>query len=488
VPVADRILALDQGSSSTRCVAYDGELRALHTSARPVATHRPGPGMVEHDPAELLAGALEAIAETLAAAGGSVAAVGIANQTETFLLWERSTGEAVTPVVSWQDQRAAETCARLAATPGAERVAGVTGLAMDPTFSAPKLRWLFDADPALERRAADGGLLFGDIACWLAHRLSGGPGHVTEPSNACRTLLVELAALEWDPGLIDLFGVPRELLPEIRPSDAAALHTSGEVAGLEAPIAAMLGDQQAALYGQGCTRPRMAALTLGTGAFLWLNVGGAPAPPPAGVLSTAAWQAGGNGATYALEAFGANAGNALAVLRGQGLAPREDAPTMLDWNRPHPVVVPAPSGLGTPHWHGADRITVLGATSQTTAADLETAGLAGVAHQIADALEAMEARDRADVIRVGGGLAASEALVQAVADLSGMTLALSEVQEATARGAAAMAAAAVGVLQSGAEPGVTAQVEPRLSDDGRARERARWREAVAAHTAWEEAG
>lgn len=480
------ILAIDQGSSSTRCTAFDEGLRTLGTSSRPVATLRPAPGMVEHDPADLLAGVLDALAETRAALGGSVAAVAIANQTETFLLWDRSTGKPVTPVVSWQDQRAADLCARLATAPGADRVAGITGLALDPTFSAPKLRWLFDADPELERRAGSGELLFGDVACWLAHRLSGGAGHLTEPSNACRTLLLDLVALDWDAGLIDLFGVPREVLPEIRPSDGAALNTSAEVAGFEAPVAAMLGDQQAALYGQGCTRPRMAALTLGTGAFLWLNVGAAPAQPPQGVLSTAAWQAGGDGATYALEAFGANAGNALAVLRLQGLAPEEGATAALDWSRPHPIVVPAPAGLGTPYWHGADRITVLGATSQTSAADLATAGLVGVAHQIADVLEAIDAQATADVIRVGGGLASSDTLVQAVADLSGVTLALSQVREATARGAGAMAAAALGVLDPGAEPGVSSRVEPQLDDQGRARERARWREAVAAHTAWED--
>ena len=175
----------------------------------------------------------------------------------------------------------------------------------------------------------------------------------------------------------------------------------------------------------------------------------------------------------------------MGVLRGQGLAPAAGDGTSLDWSRPRPVVVPAPAGLGTPHWHGADRITVLGATSQTTAADLAAAGLAGVAHQIADALEAMDARGRADVIRVGGGLAAYEALVQAVADLSGMTLTLSDVREATARGAAAMAAAAAGVLAAGAEPGVIREVHPLLEDQGREGERARWREAVAAHTAWE---
>ena len=291
------ILAIDQGSSSTRCTAFDEELRTLATSSRPVATLRPGPGMVEHDPAELLAGVLDALAETAAAVAGPVTAVGIANQTETFVLWDRSTGDPVTPVISWQDQRAAEVCARLAEAPGVERIAGATGLALDPTFSAPKLRWIFDREPALERRAAEGELLFGDVACWLAHRLSDGAGHATEPSNACRTLLFGLDTLDWDAGLLDLFGVPRQVLPAVRPSDASGLATAAEVARFEAPIAAMLGDQQAALYGQGCTRPRMAALTLGTGAFLWLNVGAAPAEPPDGVLSTAAWQSGGNGAT-----------------------------------------------------------------------------------------------------------------------------------------------------------------------------------------------
>jgi glycerol kinase len=484
LPVGDGvILAMDQGSSSTRCIAFDAGLKPLANAVSPVATLRPAAGMVEHDAEELLAGTLSALARTReAVASRQVAAIGIANQTETFVLWEAETGRAVTPVVSWQDQRAAELCRMLEAMPEAASVTALTGLALDPTFSAPKLAWLFECDPDLARRAATGELLFGDVACWLAWQLSDG-GHVSEPSNASRTLLVDLDRLAWDGGLMRLFGIPAALLPVIRPSDGSGLHTASRL-GFEAPIAAMLGDQPAALYGQGCTRPRMAALTLGTGAFLWLNVGSSRPQPPPGVLATAAWETLAGGRTYALEAFGANAGNALEILRGLGLLPEQGAVPVPDWSRPHPIVVAAPSGLGTPHWNPADRITMLGASSATGTPELAGAALAGIAHQIVDALDAQDAARTMDTVRVGGGLAADTALLQAVADLSGLELEVSAELEATARGIAAMAAEAIGLRSAGEDEHAVAQrVAPLLDAAGRERERLRWREAVAVHVA-----
>ena len=470
------ILALDQGSSSTRCVAYDEHLHERAAAIRPVSTLRPAPGMVEHDPGELLAGALEAVSEVLADVGADVAGMGIATQTESFVLWERGSGRAVTPVVSWQDQRAGDLCAAMEHEAGAVRAK--TGLALDSTFSAPKLAWLFAADPSLRKRAEAGELLFADVAGWLAWHLSGGEAHVTEPSNACRSLLLDLATLSWDEGLLDLFGVPRAVLPEIRPSDDPGVQASGAVTGLDAPLAAMLGDQPAALYGQGCAAPRMAALTLGTGAFLLLNVGPEPPEPPTGVLASPAWTRRASGPTYVLEAFCANAGNALGLFPSLGFV----ADGVPDWSRPHPVVVPAPAGLGTPRWHGADRITVLGASSATTAADLGAAALAGVAHQIADALEAVDASRSTDVLRVGGGLSAHEGLLQAVADLSGLALEVAAEPEATARGIATLAAEAVGFLgeEVPAAP-IVSRVVPRLDDAGRARERSRWEDALDVH-------
>ncbi|MDX6551275.1 MAG: glycerol kinase [Gaiellales bacterium] len=489
LPVDDGvILAIDQGSSSTRCIAFDTALHPLATAVSPVATQRPAAGMVEHDPIQLLAGVRSAIDSVRSAiAERPVAAVGIANQTETFVLWEAETGRAVTPAVSWQDQRAAELCQALAQLPGTAPAVARTGLALDATFSAPKLAWLFERDPDLHRRAHGGELLFGDVACWLAWQLSDGAGHVTEPSNACRSLLVDLDRLAWDDELCRLFGVPLAMLPEIRPSDRSRLRTSAEVTGFEAPVAAMLGDQPAALFGQGCTRPRMAALTLGTGAFLWLNVGAARPEPPPGVLATAAWELAASGRTYALEAFGANAGNALAVLRELGLLPPHPLAEAPDWSRPHPIVVAAPAGLGTPRWHSADRITMLGASSATTPADLAGAALAGIAHQIADALDAQDARRTMDTVRVGGGLAADAALLQAVADLSGLELEVSTEREATARGIAALAAGAIGAATAQAEPKIAARVTPALDAGSRAIERARWRHAVDVHVS-EESG
>ena len=483
--MADVILALDQGSSSTRCIAYDPHLRRVSTAVRSVSTRRPSTGMVEHDPDELLAGALDVISEVAAEVGSPVGAIGIASQTESFVLWDRGTGRAETPVISWQDQRAADLCAEIAERPGAAGLRATTGLTLDSTFSAPKLAWLLDADAGLRERAEAGELAFGDIACWLAWHLSSGTAHVTEPSNACRSLLVDLETLEWDAGLLDLFGTPAALLPEIGPSDDPGARTSAAVVGFEAPVAAMLGDQPAALYGQGCTSPGMAVLTLGTGAFVWLNVGAERPEPPSGVLATAAWLERRSGPTYALEAFCANAGNALDLLPTLGFV-AADGSRAPDWSRPHPLVVAAPAGLGTPHWHGADRITVLDASSATTPDDLAVAGLAGVAHQIVDALEAVDA-GTADVLRVGGGLAAHEALVQAVSDLSGLTFEIAGDPEATARGVAAFAAEAVGLLEGPvAAPTSVRTVVPRLDGAGRARERSRWADAIEVHVRAEE--
>jgi glycerol kinase len=353
-------------------------------------------------------------------------------------------------------------------------------LALDTTFSAPKLACLFADDEALRARAENGDLLFGDIACWLAWHLCRGAAHVTEPSNACRSLLVDLESLRWDSGLLDLFNVPAALLPEIGQSDDPGVHTSGAVVGFEAPLAAILGDQPAALYGQGCTSQRMAVLTLGTGAFVWLNVGSQRPEPPPGVLATAAWDLRAAGPTYALEAFCSNAGNALGMLPALGFADGVAEPP--DWSRPGPVVVPALAGLGSPHWHAVDCISVLGASSTTTAADLALAGVVGVAHQIVDALESVDARRSADVLRVGGGLSAHEGLVQAVADVSGLALEVTSEPEATARGVAALAAAALGVLDGGvAAPSIARRVTPRLDECGRTRERSRWVDALRVH-------
>jgi glycerol kinase len=241
----------------------------------------------------------------------------------------------------------------------------------------------------------------------------------------------------------------------------------------------MLGDQPAALFGHGCTRPRMAALTLGTGAFLWLNAGPERPQAPPGVLATAAWDSRRAGRAYALEAFCANAGNALAVLARVGLG--SDAPPAPDWGRERPVVVPAPAGLGTPHWHPADRITVLGASSATTPDDLAAAGMAGIAHQIADALKALDAVNSTDTLRVGGGLARNREFLQTVADLSGFPLEVAADLEATARGIAAMATLAIGGQLPAEAHRVAQTVSPALAEAQRRTERRRWREAVAVH-------
>jgi len=501
------ILAVDQGSSSSRCFVLSAAEPGGHRDRRPpaltvlaaasteIATALPRPGWVEHDPDEIISSVRRSITAALSAAGASwadVCALGIAAQTETFIVWERGTGRPVYPAISWRDGRAADVCRRLSASGDAAAIRQRTGLPLQSTFSAPKLRWLLDDIDAGQRRADAGELLFGDVNCWLTWQLSGGTAHVAEPSMASRTMLFSLAELAWDPVLLDLFGIPAAMLPEVCPTAGRIAMTDAGIAGGVAPICATVGDQQAALFGQRCFDPGQAKLTLGTGAFLWCQAAGQlPARPPDGVVASCAWQIDGT-ACYGLEGFVPNAGSVMPWLRSLGVLREGAWPSVADTALTRAAhagtsgvwCVPAVYGLGTPAWSGPAGADIIGLTATSTAADVGEAALLGIAHQVTDAIDAVGAAlpEPLTVIRVDGGMARNDSLLQAIADLCCAVLERPSFAEATALGAGALAGlgaatwdlpAVVGLLSSAV--GETAIVEPRLAASERASVRRSWR-------------
>jgi glycerol kinase len=501
------LLAIDQGSSSSRCVVLDPELRVLAQAGRPVRSQFPASGWVEHDAREITASVTGAVTDALGRAGASwadVAAIGLAAQTETFVVWDAATGDPVYPAVSWRDTRpgAVAVCDRLRAEGHEELITGRTGLPLEAAFSAPKLRWVLDQVPGAQAAAEAGRLRFGDINCWLTWCLSGGARHVTEPSMAARTMLFGSASRAWDEDLLALFNVPAALLPEVVPTAGELAVTDAAVAGGRAVIRAGIGDQQAALFGQRCWSAGMAKLTLGTGAFLWCHAGAVPPEAvPRGVVASCAWQTRA-GPSYALEGFVPNCGGVVTWLRGLGAVPDGRWPEIRDGagrgGEGDPAAgrwcVPALFGLGTPHWGTAARADVLGLGPGSTGADLAEAALLGVVHQVADAIDAVRGglAGPLEVIRVDGGMARNDSVVRAVADLAGVTLERTGVTEATALGAGALAGLGAGLWDLAglaALPFDAGQrISPALPEEARVSARAGWQDVLAAALArWQAA-
>jgi glycerol kinase len=494
------VLAVDQGSSSSRCLALDRKLRPLALASRPVASSFPRPGWVEHDPAELVASVLGAVADAMDQAGAGwadMAGIGLAAQTETFVVWERGSGRPVYPAISWRDGRSAARCAELRRAGCEPEIRARTGLPVQPAFSAAKLAWLLDEVPGARRRAADGELLFGDINCWLTWNLSGGRAHVTEPSMAARTMLFSLSDSAWDPALLDLFEMPAVMLPTVTATAGRLAVTDPGVCGGRAVIGASAGDQQAALFGQRCWSEGMAKLTLGTGAFLWCHAG--PAPParvPDGVVSSCAWRLDAVpdlGTAYALEGFVPNAGGVTTWLRRLGVLGGDEWPAIRDGAvgaaarrgpARGPWCVPALFGLGTPRWGAEPRADILGLDAGTTPADLAEAALLGVAFQVADAIEAVGLGIGETVrnIRLDGGMSGNDSLLRAIADLSGTELERTPASEVTALGAGAMAGLGTGLWDLAALARVPFPagevVRPALPAGDRAAATAAWREVL----------
>jgi glycerol kinase len=491
--MTDVVLAVDQGTSSTRCFVIDRELRVLAEASRSVASSFPRPGWVEQDPMEILGSAVAAIQEAVDRAGVGwdlIRALGIDNQTETFVVWDRRSGEPVYPAIVWQDRRTAEACDRLREQGHEPLVRSRTGLELDPSFSATKLGWVLDEVDGVRTGAESGRLAFGDVASWLIWRLSGGE-HVTEPSNASRSMLLRLDTLAWDPDLLDLFGIPDSLLPHIRPTGSVFAKTDPHLLGAAVPLAGALGDQQAALFGQQCWSPGMTKLTLGTGAFVWANAGVAPPRPPDGILGTAAWQLQGDTA-YALEGFVPVAGAAVAWLVELGVldAPADSAVLASREEGEEVVFVPALTGLGAPRWDPRVRGAMLGLDRGTGRAAVVRAALDGVAHQVADAVEAMRPAIPGGLasLRVDGGMATNDWLMQRLADLVAVPVERPRNTEATGLGAAGVAGLTVGFWSSPEELAerwvLDRAFEPRMEDGARERLRSRWRDAVAEAQAW----
>ncbi len=455
------VLGLDQGTSSTRCVALDEELHERGVGSVPVASSFPAEGLVEQDPEAIAASVEQAIAGALSAAGArpaDVAALGIANQTETFVVWDRDSGRPVHPAIVWQDRRTDAACVELREHEAMVRER--TGLELDATFPATKLRWVLD-------QVGGEGLAYGDVASWLLARLGG--VHVCDAGNAARSLLCPLGGTEWDEELLELFGIPRAVLPPIVDSDAI----EATIAGV--PVRAAVGDQQASLFGLRCWEPGTAKVTLGTGAFVLAQAGETRPAPPAGILASCAWRRAG-ATSYALEGFIPTAGAALDWFARIGALPAgPELDALLRESAPGTVAcVPALQGLGSPTWDAGARGALLGLSLGTTRADLARAVVDGILHQVADALDALGALEE---LWVDGGLSRSDWIVQRLADLSGVPVLRTARADSTALGAATLAGLAAGVWarpESLPEIPLDLSAEPSLGAAARAAERERW--------------
>jgi glycerol kinase len=456
----------------------------------------PQPGWVEHDPNEIWATQLAVAAEALALAGveaADVAAIGITNQRETTVVWDRASGEPVCNAIVWQDRRTAAFCDALSAAGHDDFIARKTGLVLDAYFSATKIRWILGHVPGARERAAAGTLAFGTVDSWLVWKLTGGGTHATDVTNASRTLLYDIHAGAWDDELLALFDVPRSMLPEVCASSGVLAHTAAGLLGAQVRIAGIAGDQQAALFGQRCTRPGMVKNTYGTGCFMLMHTGESAIRSRAKLVATAAC-ASGSRREYALEGSVFVAGAAVQWLR-DGLSIIRSSAEVEALARSVPdnggvYLVPAFTGLGSPHWDPYARGAIFGLTRGATAAHLARAALESIAYQTADVLKAMESDSavRLAELRVDGGATRNDLLMQFQADVLGVPVVRPRVQETTALGAAYLAGLAVAYWQGAAQIDGQWQAEkvfePAMSRDEAQTLLRGWRKAVERAKAW----
>ncbi|MDR0788472.1 MAG: glycerol kinase GlpK [Gemmatimonadota bacterium] len=492
------ILAIDEGTTGITCLVIDRDGRTRGRAYSEITQFYPRPGWVEHDAMEIWLTTCRLASEAAATAGvelDSLAAVGITNQRETVVLWDRETGDPVHHALVWQDRRTADTCATLKAAGHERQIRDRTGLVVDPYFSATKIAWILDNNPDLRRRAEAGELAAGTMDSWLVWKMTKGGSHLTDPTNASRTLLFNLDSREWDASLLDLFGVPAALLPSVRPSSEVYANSVGRAFGAEIPIAGIAGDQQAALFGQGCWAPGSGKNTYGTGAFLLLNTGEKRIASEAGLLTTAACGPRGE-YVYALEGSVFVAGAAVQWLRDalgviHTAAETEALARSLNSNA-DVYFVPAFTGLGAPHWDPHARGTILGLTRGTGTAHLARAALEAVAFSTHDVVRAMEADYGLPIheLRVDGGQSANNWLMQFQADLLGIPVRRPAITETTAYGAAGLAGLASGFWKTPEEflsaREESAVFEPGAGGSSSAELLAGWNRAVRTARFWSE--
>ena len=490
------ILALDQGTTSSRAIVFDhaGSIRAQ--AQQELTQHYPQPGWVEQDPNEIWSTQLNVARLALQRAGvaaSGIAAIGITNQRETTVVWHRKTGEPLCNAIVWQDRRTAKFCDHLNKKGFNSRVSAKTGLLLDPYFSGTKLRWILDHVNGARKEAETGNLAFGTVDSWLIWKLSGGAAHVTDASNASRTLLYNIRTGNWDDKLLAIFDVPRSLLPAVCPSSGVVAETRADILGARIPIAGIAGDQQAALFGQCCFRPGMVKNTYGTGCFMLMHTGHKPVHSHNRLLTTVAWRIG-NRLEYALEGSVFIAGAVVQWLRdGLGIirsSAEVEALAATVSDNGGVYLVPAFTGLGSPHWDAYARGTIMGLTRGSTAAHIARAALESIAYQSSDLLNAMRADSKTKLseLRVDGGATQNNLLMQFQADLLGVPVVRPRVFETTALGAAYLAGLAAGYWKNRKDIAeqwrAERRFEPKMSRDEAQQLQARWQKALSRAKGW----
>lgn len=493
------VLALDQGTTSSRALLFDRSANILSLAQQEFRQIYPQPGWVEHDPMEIWSSQLGVAREALRKANLSlsdVAAIGITNQRETTIVWDRKTGQPIANAIVWQDRRTAAFCEELARAGHAELIQRKTGLVIDAYFSGSKIRWLLDNVPGARQRAEAGELAFGTVDSWLIWQLTKGQMHITDVSNASRSMLFNLQTANWDEELLGLLQIPRSMLPEVRASSDVYGQTVADHFGQPLKIAGIAGDQQAALFGQNCVSHGMVKNTYGTGCFMLMHIGDQPKPSRHRLLTTTAWQLGAKGkCEFAYEGSIFIAGAAVQWLRdGLGIIKSSSDVEKLATSVPDTggvYLVPAFAGLGAPHWDPHARGAIVGLTRGSTAAHIARAAIEGIAFQVADVLDAMREDCGIPVaqLRVDGGAAANNLLMQFQADLLQAPVVRPKIIETTALGAAYLAGLAVGFWQDTAEIQKVWQAdrifEPAMAPDQVAARRERWRAALDRARQWE---
>ncbi len=490
------VLALDQGTTSSRAILFDSAGVAVASAQQEFPQYFPKPGWVEHNPEEIWRTQLDTARAVLRDSGidaRQIVAIGITNQRETTIVWDRRTGQAITNAIVWQDRRTADVCDELRRKNAGRLIRKKSGLIPDAYFSATKLQWILKNVKGAKQRARKGELAFGTVDSWLLWKLTEGRVHASDPSNACRTMLFNIHKCQWDDRLLRLFDIPREILPDVRSSSEVFGYTN--VLGSEIPIAGIAGDQSAALFGQMCHRPGMVKNTYGTGCFMLMHTGDTPMTSKNNLLTSVAWKIDGK-TEYALEGSIFIAGAVVQWLRdGLGMIRRSEDVESLASEVPDSggvVVVPAFAGLGAPHWDAWARGLMIGLTRGTTSAHIARAALESIAFQVTDVLNAMQADTGLKVreLRVDGGAAANNLLMQFQADLLGVPVVRPVVLETTALGAAYLAGLAVGFWKNARDIDSQWKADATFTSTLKSAERGvrmrRWQRALDRSKSWEE--